>query len=989
MTRKRVAWAVAALLVFGGLWWLLVGGRTGRDTAPRRSGRSTSGQNADWRKRLQLRPGQRVITAISGTIRGEGGNVIAGSMVCSWPRSRELAAEDAKDPFCARSDKNGRYRLGRLVPARYQLYASAARHLPRPYEGADGTRYLGLKLGQHRTGVDFVLRRGGVAVRGVVRDIGGGGIPRAFVSVRSDASWRAASAYTRTDDDGRFTLWVARGNVSAKAIADGYAPGHGWSTAPGRLLELRLTPESVLAGRVVEAGTDRPVARVLVSARGDRRGGNRGSGSAYTDEQGRFRITRLGPGRYKPVVRGLGYYGMAAAAIRLDLGQVEDGVIIEVYPAFRVTGTVVSEQGKPCVDGSVSLSGKTRGGSQHAKTDAAGGVELQGVLPGVYRVKVHCRDHVPRDQYPELTVKDRDLTQERWTVQRGEIIRGEVVDSTGAPVVGARVRARPSGGKARAARTYGREQSDAQGRFEMKGLRAASYQVTVETRDAYFQPDPVTVELRPGVPEKVRLVLEQGGTIRGKVADEYGQGVAGVTVRAMGRKRWDSARRNAHTRDDGTFELVGIRPGEVRVTAYKQRWKTLRAPGTTDDDVHGETVTVKPGEVVEVQLVVASQSGTIRGRVLDGQGNPVTDAFVDAERESDSAGATVGRAQRRLRSGWRRRPELTDLEGRFVLKDLAEGPYTLRAYRRGGGEALLEHVKVGAEVTLKLRATGSVSGVLEVTGGPAVDQFTIVVRDQKGGFHRKEKFYRSEGEWKVEDIPPGEYVIKATAAQGTAQAEVSLKAGEHRTGLRLQLEGRATVTGQVVALDTGEPLPGMRVFVRPVVGGGWSSYQYYGNDPKRRNITDADGRFTIEQAPAGQLYVSAFPLHWSTAKHTFARVVVQARGGQTTDVGVLKVPRRKVKPRERRGDLGFKTQRHPPGTDPDEYRVVVSFVRPEGPAALAGLKAGDEILTVGGASVTGRAFLNYWAMTYVPAGSILRLGLKDGRTVVLEVGTAR
>lgn len=52
-------------------------------------------------------------------------------------------------------------------------------------------------------------------------------------------------------------------------------------------------------------------------------------------------------------------------------------------------------------------------------------------------------------------------------------------------------------------------------------------------------------------------------------------------------------------------------------------------------------------------------------------------------------------------------------------------------------------------------------------------------------------------------------------------------------------------------------------------------------------------------------------------------------------------------------------------------------------------KAGDEIVSVGGVSVTGRGFYNYWAMTYVPAGSILRLGLKDGRTVVVEVGVAQ
>lgn len=989
MTKRRAMWAMILLLVAGGLWWLLREKSGGRGVAPRKPGRAGAGR-FDLRERLGLRPGQRLVTAISGTVRDEHGNAVSSAVVCTWPKSRDLASEDAKDPSCVVTDRAGAYLLARLVPARYRLHASAERHLPALYEAADSTPFLDLKLGEHRTGVDFVLRGGGVAMHGVVRDIGGGGIPQAFVRVRSEGGWRSAAAYTRTDDDGRFTAWVGKGNVSAMAIADGYAPGHQSGSAPGRLLELRLTPESILAGRVVEAGTDRRVPRVLVTVRGAWREGNgRSHGSAFTDEQGRFRITRLGPGRYKPVVRGLGYFGMAPTAVRLDLGQVKDDVVIEVYPAFRVTGRVVDDKGKPCVDGSVSLHGKTRGGSLRSQTDAAGGVDLQGVVPGTYRVRVRCRDLVPADRYPELTVKDRDLLDQRWIVRRGETLQGVVVTSTGAPVAGAWVRAQPRDGKVRTKRTYGREQSDRRGRFEMKGLRAATYEVTVDTRDAFYQPDPVKVEVRTGVAAKVRLVVEQGGTVRGKVVDEYGKPVAGVTVRAAGRKRWDSVRRDAHTRDDGTFELTGIRPGEVRVAAYKQRWTKLRGPGATDDDVHGETVTVKPGEVVEVRLVVASQTETIRGRVVDARGDPVTDAFVDAERESDSAGASARQAQRSLRKAWGRHPELTDLEGSFALRDLAEGTYTVRAYRRGGGEAVVEHVRVGTSVTLTLRATGSVSGTLEVRGATTPDHFSILVQNLRGGFHRREKFYRSDGRWKIEDVPPGDYIVKATAAQGTAKAEVTLKAGEHRVGLRLHLEGRATLTGRVVALVTGDPVPGMRVYVKPVHGGDWSSYQYYGNDPQRRNITDSDGRFTIEQAPAGQVYVSVFPQTWATATHTFARVVVYARGGETTDVGTIKVPRRRVGHRERRGDIGYHTKRHPPGTDPDDLRVVVSYVRPEGPADAAGLEPGDEIVTVGGVSVTGRAYYSYWAMIYLPAGSTLRLGLKGGRSVAIQVGEAQ
>src|SRR6185503_500814 len=105
---------------------------------------------------------------------------------------------------------------------------------------------------------------------------------------------------------------------------------------------------------------------------------------------------------------------------------------------------------------------------------------------------------------------------------------------------------------------------------------------------------------------------------------------------------------------------------------------------SSDDDDQGQKVDVAAGAPARVRLVVESQDGVIQGRVVDASGAPVTDAFIDAERESDSAAARPGGAARSMRWAWARSPALTDTDGRFRIEKLSPGKYTVRAFRRGG-----------------------------------------------------------------------------------------------------------------------------------------------------------------------------------------------------------------------------------------------------------------------------------------------------------------
>jgi C-terminal processing protease CtpA/Prc len=72
----------------------------------------------------------------------------------------------------------------------------------------------------------------------------------------------------------------------------------------------------------------------------------------------------------------------------------------------------------------------------------------------------------------------------------------------------------------------------------------------------------------------------------------------------------------------------------------------------------------------------------------------------------------------------------------------------------------------------------------------------------------------------------------------------------------------------------------------------------------------------------------------------------------------------------------------------DPASLYVAHVHPEGPAQQAGLKRGDEVLTVNGAAVTGKTYEQVIKMVRGEAGTAVKLGLK-GEEGVREIAITR
>lgn len=930
--------------------------------------------------------------SIRGVVRERGGGPLAGATVCTHWYAEGVVSEDRREPVCATTDAAGAYLLADLVPASHTLGASAPHHVPRGWRNADGEPdAIELAPGEQRTGVDLVLAPGGVTISGVVEDVSGGPIAGALVAL-SASRWGfgTTGSVTRADDQGRFTLWAEPGDAHVSASAEGYADGDTDAFAPTTLVHLYLTPESSLSGTVVSADDQHPIAGAIVTIEPDWRE-RFASTTARSDADGRFRLSRLSPGRYKPTATGDGLYGEPAESVLLGLGQSVDGVIIAVVAASAVRGQIVIDEGggktRPCPDGSVDLTDKPRDRDDSGDADADGKVAMTAVLPGHYEVEVRCPDFRSAERYPAVdVVAGKDIDGLVWTVTAGATLTGTVKTAAGAPVAEARVMARPNGGNARMMGAFGYDTTRDDGSFTIAGLAAGDYLIMVSAEGQRMPDLPIEVTLTEGGSAKVDVVLPGGGAVVGSVVDTAGKPVAGAHVYAAGGAMW-SFEGGATTDDQGAFTLANVEPGVRRVTASRGLFSGgLRKPGTTDDDKQGETVKVVAGQTATVKLVVEARDGAITGTVKDGSGAPVGDAWLIATRESDAAGMAAGAAMRSSRWSWGRddRPILTGTDGRFTISDLSRGSYTVRAYRRGGGEAVAEHVALGSDVPLVIQTTGSIEGTVVLTGGGVPDQLDLHLRDPATGFDRDETFFRTGGKFALRELPVGTFVVTADAAGGHAEAEVALAAGEHKTGFTITLAAKLSMKGRFVDLETGAPIKGLRASVAPVRGGG-GGFDFGQSPGDDANVSNADGRFVVVDCPSGLVNILGVTpdLMGGSGDYSFASWTAELTGGPELDVGDIPVPKRRLGPGDRRGQLGWSFVRGEPGADPRTRVMKVARVEPGGPAARAGVQVDDVVVAVDGFDVQGVRAALASTLLGVKVGTTVRIGLQRGVTVSL------
>lgn len=969
-----------ALVVVGGVLAVLVWWMRGRsehattDTAkPGSNGHAVSALITS-RAAIDLHGAARA--AIRGTVRDEHGAPVPEAKVCADAASWFLASTETDTPSCATTDAQGHYHIEHLIPADYEVGAGAPHFRMAVYEANPRThhRAFALKAGETRDGVDLVLRGGGVEVTGSVSDIAGG--PIAHAQVRASRNNNERGPVVETDAQGKFSLWIDRGTIGLAARADGYATKEMLGTAPGQF-ELLLTPEGSLAGRVVDAATDAPVAGARVRVVEDKRY----NGDAWvdiTDDGGEFHIEHLPPGRYLLGATTDHGYGVAAGSVLVGLGQHVDGVTVKLYPAHQVVAkVVVAETHAPAESCKAYLNDRSRDRVIPMRQDPEGTLVANGMLAGTYRVSMYCKQAHDRTPYPPVVVGDADVAV-TWEVDAGATLRGTVRTSTGEPVEDAELFAHGvTSGATSAASAFDHSRSD--GAFTLAGLIPGHYQVLVRSDRGIGPAKGFEIDIPAGAQVVDHdFVLETGGSVSGNVRDTSGAPIRNVRISIHPLDHTIMMGSNEVRVDaTGAFRFDGLRSGAYQVAAERGQDPSRHEPGANGA---GDRVVVRAGATATVQLVLEAEDGRITGTVRDAEGKPVSDAFVASARETDAGGARASSVAETRQTDWwgEDRPALTGSDGSFTLDHLAAGAYTVRAYRKGGGETIAEHVAVGTSVALQIKPTGSLAGTVHASGGATPETIQITARVTATGFSRSDRFYRTDGRFALSDLPAGHYELTATGDGGQGSTTVDLADGEARSGVVIELEPRVDVTGRLVEDGTEIPVPGMRMIVMPAQAGTTA----IGFSDNEGAVSDAQGRFTVHDVASGKIYVRGFPLDFQNSVYAYFTAVRSVAPGSASPVelGTIGVLRARVKLGEPVGQLGLKLAPVPDDVPFEQHKLEISWIDPKGPAAASGLKVGDAITACDGKDVTGDNAARWPVLTRAPPGTKLALTTQRGPT---------
>jgi RNA polymerase sigma factor (sigma-70 family) len=762
-----------------------------------------------------------------------------------------------------------------------------------------------------------------LALFGTVRDASGGPIARARLArLSTDPGAIPGGARVETDDAGAYELCVTArwpGWVGVEVSAAGY--GTIWFNALvlGRIpVDFALVPEATIVGRVIRDDTGEPVPRAHVfippGPPGRETTAWRG---AFADAHGRFRIDRVAPGRHLVMARAEHISAPARGTpVVIDAGQTSAEIEIRLEPGATLRG-VVRTAGTP-VAGAHVIATTIDGGSR--TRDVVSQADGSFVLDEVPRAEVRF-SAAPYDVLSPATFRVTEaahhgivLDVEALGAITGTVVRG------GRAVPGADLVVNGPNEL-----DLGPVRTDGAGRFELRGLRAGPWTLYASSGSlGAFGRAPDVIQLTRGATVDVTIELTYAAAIAGTVIDQDGAPVAGVSVEFQHTTQDDAGA--AVTASDGTFRAALMTGGGTyRASVRKSQLspEVLRpAPGTQFPAV---ALADGDDEVTGVTLAVQLDRLTIAGTVTDTSGAPVADARVTAEMVH---GLRPPQFRRWIQHG----TAVTDVDGRFTIVDLSAGDYAVRARAPSGGEVTVAGIRAGrTDVALVLPAPGAIEGTL--VGFATTPQVSASGTDPSSA--GAPAYATPAGtSFALRGLSPGSYLVLARTTAEIATAVVEVVAGQ-TARVTLTSGGSGTVAGRVREFRSGAPVEGMTCRALPSAG------RMPGAFPGTGARTDAQGRFTIAPAPAGDIVVTCSGL-WRLYSDG-ARGLALAPS-ERTDVDVPVVAWRNEVALTM-GSIGAEL-------DPRYVGARLIGVQPGGPAATAGFQDGDVITAVDGTPVT-------------------------------------
>lgn len=512
---------------------------------------------------------------IEKTVVMHGGAEISGTVVDASGKQVDDAYVELEPQGGGRTqttwtDASGTFHLPDLGVGTYTAKASSKVHI-------SAASVTVVHDGVHPKRIVLTVEPGG-EISGIVVDEAGHPVPEAWVS--------GGNGFGETSDkDGRF---VARGLVPEKYEITATAPLR--SNLPqtvqlgrGQHLDVRIVVTlSSLAGIVVDARGE-PVEGATVYARSEAADG---FGFAFSDEHGRFDLGGLPPSeRYKVTAQR---DGSSVEGAVVETARNNRALRVVVNDAAMVTGRVLlAGQPVPYFGYAITESVTDTYGRPTPVRDDAGRFTIKDATPGTVAVVIVGPGFARKAIGDVHVVPGKTTDLGDIVVERGETIRGRVVDDRGLGIAGATVRVgSPSSSNGPLLRQlmHGEASatSDANGNYELVGGPPSTEERTVRAvHPSQGASHPAT--LAEGT-STVDLVLHGTGEIVGKVTANDGKFAVAELLDEPNSRYYSSVE------DDGSFTFSRLPHGRYRVDVHASS-----GFGTT-------TVEVQVGTTAKVEL---------------------------------------------------------------------------------------------------------------------------------------------------------------------------------------------------------------------------------------------------------------------------------------------------------------------------------------------------------------------------------------------------
>jgi len=522
-------------------------------------------------------------------------------------------------------------------------------------------------------------------------------------------------------------LWLAA--AIAAALSSQGSPSSAGQTSTAR---------ATLSGIVTKDPGSEPVKKALIELIAESQSDGRNF-TAVTGVDGSFHIDNIQPGRYRMFVERTGFQELdkhhrriEGRVLALAAGQEMKDLVVHLQAAAVIEGRVTDEDGDPMAEAQVAVLRQTFvTGRNHweqvgvERTNDLGEYRIPGLAAGNYFVSV-----TPPPDFKSLIEAANSQTEMKQsanaatekvatayqttyypgTRDRGQAaaiqlhagddfpvnfsltpapsltIRGSVVNLPPGAVATIRLQSRGFG------LTWNEASMQKDGSFEIRGVTPGTYSILAAVDNA---PVPMMarqeLQITSASVEGLRLAPQAGGSMRGRLRME-----------ASGAARPDPSRvflllRSADADDDaaGAFTMEGDFSPVAQVNADGSfEWKNVPAGHyfvqisdasampdwflksvTAGRDAAESGITVSGGATT-LDLVASANGAVAEGLATNQKDEPVADAVIVA----------VPEARFRSRPD-RYRKTVTDQSGRFTLRGMPPGEYTLFAWESIDGDA--------------------------------------------------------------------------------------------------------------------------------------------------------------------------------------------------------------------------------------------------------------------------------------------------------------